>query len=106
MQLISMDKLEDCFDGSVVFQLTVSPSWTSSMIAALAQLGPLDYYAGFPRPFFRVRGPEGFEIRGVEGEDRCRLILPRRDRDAVQTRVLKVLTKIPSKPASVCRNDI
>lgn len=37
----------------------------------LSALGELDYFADFPRPFFRIRAAGGLQLKGVEGW--CRL---------------------------------
>lgn len=97
MQVISATKLEDCFDGGSVYRLGFAETWSEAGIMALAAAGKLDYYAEFPRPFFRLRGEDGFEIRGVEGESQCRLILPRKDGEAVRRRLEAFLVKVPSR---------
>ena len=77
MKIVRAEKLEDCFDGSMVFGYAFDSAWTRNSIHALKPLGTLEYFADFPKPFFRLRGPGGLEIKGVEGEDTCRVIFPR-----------------------------
>lgn len=76
MRVTGSEKLEDCFDGSMVFRWHFEQPWDRESIAALARLGSLDYFPGFPRPYFRLRTGEGFQISGVEGESACRVVLP------------------------------
>jgi hypothetical protein len=87
MKVISATRLEDCFDGSSVYRLGFAQAWSRPAVLALAAAGKLDYFTEFPRPFFRLRGEEGFEIRGVEGETQCRLILPHKNGEEVRARV-------------------
>ena len=86
MKIVHAKKLEDCFDGSGVYGYAFDAPWTREFIARLEELGKLEYFAGFPKPLFRLIGSEGFQIKGVEGETTCRAIFPRRDRDAIRER--------------------
>ncbi|MGB9030569.1 MAG: hypothetical protein WCC27_10660 [Acidobacteriaceae bacterium] len=75
MKVIAVEKLEDCFDGSIVCCYRFDEAWSRSSIEQLAGLGTLEYFADFPRPFFRVRGAGSLEIKGVEGARHCRVLL-------------------------------
>ncbi len=77
MKIVAVEKLEDCFDGSVIYGYTFDVPWAYDGIAYLRRLGELDYFPEFPRPFFRLRGTAGLQIKGVEGECTCRAIFPR-----------------------------
>jgi hypothetical protein len=94
MQIRAETKLEDCFDGSAVFGFRFEEPWTRDGIATLGALGELEYFADFPRPFFRVRGPGGLEVKGVEGERDCRVALPSKDRELVRARVREHFSRI------------
>jgi hypothetical protein len=76
MRVTGSEKLEDCFDGSMVFRWRFEKPWDRESIAALSRLGSLDYFPEFPRPYFRLRTSEGFQMSGVEGESACRVVLP------------------------------
>ncbi|HEY3281601.1 MAG TPA: hypothetical protein VGN26_04955 [Armatimonadota bacterium] len=78
MRIVGTERLEDCFDGSSAYSYCFNGRWTRTDILALDALGQVDYYPGFPRPFFRVRGREGWVVKGVEGEDNCHAVFPGR----------------------------
>lgn len=84
MQIIKQQKVEDCFDGSSVYQYHFDNVWTKNDIQRLSQLGPLEYFPEFPRPFFRMRCSSGFEVKGVERECSCRITFSRKGKEAEQ----------------------
>jgi len=84
MCTLTIEKLEDCFDGSSVFRYRMEHPWTPPAIAQLARFGSLDYFRDFPRPYFRVRGQGGLEIKGLEGESVCRVTFPRSGREKLR----------------------
>jgi len=81
MKILDRCKLEDCFDGSAVYQYEFADPWNITRIKALARLGKLDYYADFPRPLFRVASARGLFVKGLAGTKLCRVIFPRTDRE-------------------------
>jgi hypothetical protein len=81
MKITGIQRLEDCLDGSRVYSYQFDQPWTRESILQLSALGKLDYFADFPRPFFRIRASGGLQIKGVEGLDYCRVVLPRSQRD-------------------------
>ena len=68
------EKIEDCFDGSKSYRYEFSGVWDRETIFKLERLGKLEYFADFPRPFFRVHLSNGGQIWGVEGESSCRAL--------------------------------
>ena len=76
MKIVNRKKVEDCFDGSSVFTYWFDNKWHKEAIEKLNSLGELQYFPEFPRPFFRLIGKKGFQVKGVEGENNCRVILP------------------------------
>lgn len=84
MRLTNATKVEDCFDGGTVFKYAFDRKWTAQTIRSLIDLGRLDYFPDFPRPFFRVCGKTGFQIKGVEGEETCLVVLPGKEKEAVE----------------------
>lgn len=73
-----MERLEDCLNGGGRYLLQFDASWTRTQIMKLASMGKLDYFPDFPRPFFRMRGAQGTEVKGVEGRSQCRVLLSSR----------------------------
>src|SRR6202007_3095366 len=65
MKITGIERLEDCFDGSSVYSYQFDQPWTRETILQLSALGELDYFADFPRPFFRIRAAGGLQVKGV-----------------------------------------
>ncbi|MGQ9652162.1 MAG: hypothetical protein ACUVXJ_18855 [Phycisphaerae bacterium] len=84
MKIISIRKIEDCFDGSGVYGYVFDVPWTAETIELLRSLGPVDYFSDFPRPFFRLRTKCGCQVKGVEGDCECRAIYPRDEREVAR----------------------
>ncbi len=76
MKLVRKELVENCLPSAPEYRYLFSESWTAEAIGELRRLGRLDYYADFPRPFFRLRTPEGAQLRGVQGEPTCRVVFP------------------------------
>ena len=84
MNVVDEIKTEDCFDGSTVFKFCFDQIIGRNEIMQLKQLGELDYFPDFPRPFFRLRGTRGFQVKGVEGERDCQVILPKEGKEVAR----------------------
>jgi len=84
MRITGRKKIEDCFDGSSVYGYLFDAPLCRADILAMKRFGELDYFPDFPRPFFRVRSPEGAFVKGVEGDAGCKVILPRKDREKAE----------------------
>ncbi len=84
MRIVAIKKVEDCFDGSTIYAYTFSHAWSRESILALDQLGQLDFYPDFPRPFFRVHLKGGCQAKGVEAEQTCVAIYPETDKETIK----------------------
>ena len=93
MKITGIVKLEDCFDGSSVYSFQFDRPWTREIIQQLSELGELDYFGDFPRPFFRIRGIGGLQMKGVEGLDHCRVVLPPTQREVFPQALNDLLSK-------------
>jgi hypothetical protein len=87
MRVIDRRKVEDCLDGGAVFEYEISEPWTAESVRVLEPLGKLEYFAGFPRPLFRLRTQDGVLVTGVTGDTVCRVVLPAANRAAAQKRI-------------------
>lgn len=85
MKIMEIKKIEDCFDGSSVYGYTFDEEWSREKIFRLGSLGMVEYFADFPRPFFRIRGENGLQIKGVDGETNCRIIFPQKRKEEIKT---------------------
>ena len=86
MKILEVTKLEDCFDGSSTYGYVFDGAWTRDAIMRLRALGDVEYFAHFPRPYFRLTSFAGLRIKGVEGEDNCQVTFPRHRRERLQRR--------------------
>jgi len=84
MNIIEIKKIEDCFDGSSVYAYIFDKVWTRDTIMRLRMLGQVDYFPDFPRPFFRLCGQEGMQVKGIEGENTCRIIFPKKRKEIIR----------------------
>jgi hypothetical protein len=74
MTVVAIKDIEDCLDGSLIRELLLGGPITSALIHHLGQMGTLQYFPHFPRPFFRVDG-EGVMFKGIEGNESIRVTL-------------------------------
>ncbi len=74
-------KVEDCFDGSFIYEYRLEEPITEGLIRILGKkLGRLEYFGDFPRPFFRVLAEGGMQVKGVEGERTFQVIFSARNK--------------------------
>ena len=86
MKITQTTKVEDCFNGSSIYRYSFDAAWSRESLRLLSDIGKLSYYPDFPRPFFRVRNNGGMEVKGVEGEASCLVILPSKQQDESKQR--------------------
>jgi len=84
MKILDVQHMEDCFDGSTTVAYCFDETWTKESIFRLKNMGKLEYFPDFPRPFFRLTGAGGLQIKGVQGENSCRVIFPNQGREALR----------------------
>lgn len=94
MNIVKINKVEDCFDGSAVFDYCLSEAWNETAIRKLTALGELEYFADFPRPLFRLHNKSGLFVNGLAGECQCRVILPHANREQLQSQLQEVIESI------------
>jgi hypothetical protein len=76
--------IEDCFDGSSVYGYHFDKAWDRDSIMELRELGELEYFSTFPKPFFRLIGQNGLQVKGVQGFENCRVIYPKKEKEVVK----------------------
>jgi len=86
MKITRCEKVEDCFNGSSIYRYWFDEAWNSFHLERLRALGKLDHYPDFPKPFFRLRVDNGMEVKGIEGEANCLLILLAKNHDELRKR--------------------
>lgn len=94
MKIVEEIKLEDCFDGSSVFRLKFDSVIEQAFVMGFRDLGKLDYFKDFPRPFFKVSMDNRIILKGVEGEDNCQVIYPRHGKEEARSELFKHITEV------------
>jgi hypothetical protein len=93
MRITSVEKLEDCFDGSSVYCYHFDQPSTRAEILQLASLGRLEYFVDFPRPFYRLIAAGGPQLKGVEGTAHCRVVVSREAEELFRQGLQALLSK-------------
>ncbi|MDQ1352922.1 MAG: hypothetical protein QG657_3228 [Acidobacteriota bacterium] len=65
MKLINVIKLDDCFDGSVIFKYCFDAAIDEAMMRKLAENGKLQYFPEFLKPFFKIITCDGVQLKGI-----------------------------------------
>jgi len=75
LKIAIVTDVEHCLDGSSVKDLTFDTPVDGEFITRLKDLGSLQYYSDFPRPFYTLTVPGAFSLRGVQGSPAVRMII-------------------------------
>lgn len=67
MRVLEIKEKEVCLDGTEIKEFLLDGTVDEAFIKAFGQLGRLDYFGNFPRPFYRITRDGQFIIKGVEG---------------------------------------
>lgn len=79
MDIIEIKPLEDCFDESIMKEITFNQPVTEDFIFYFGNLGKLEYFPDFPKPYFKVDVEDKFILKGILGNKTIRLILYRKN---------------------------
>lgn len=77
MSLFTCNKVEDCFDGSRIYEYHLFCSIERRFVEELGKAGVLEYYADFPRPFYRIfikNEAREMQVKGVTGDHVFKII--------------------------------
>jgi hypothetical protein len=94
MRKIDAVIMEDCLKGALTLLYSFDKPWTKIDILKLSSLGKVDYFEDFPRPYFRFISSDDVQMKGVEGENTCRVIYPAGNRDEIRAEFETKLEKI------------
>ena len=73
MKILETKLVEECLDGVVIKEALLDEPIDEGFIRSLEDLGKLEYFPHFPKPFFRVRKSGNFIIKGVQGNNTCQI---------------------------------
>lgn len=75
MKIIEIRHIEDCFDGSFIKEIIFDQQIDNEFIKSLEDIGDLNYYQDFARPFFKVELKNVLSVKGVEGNYTIRVLV-------------------------------
>jgi hypothetical protein len=75
MVVIDIKHVEDCFDGSLIKELLLSGEISKELIYTLGKGGSVQYFAHFAKPFFKIRVPGIYDLKGIQGNKTMRIHL-------------------------------
>ena len=98
MRLIEIKKVEDCFDGSVIFKYTFDKAVNEGLMKRIGEKGKVQYFPEFPKPFFKIITPQSIQVRGIVGDKDFEAVYPQTDKllkkEAFETNLKKHLEEI------------
>ena len=80
MELIDIKKVEDCFDGSVIFQYAFDKEINETLMEKMGKKGTIQYYPEFLRPFFKIVTVDGLQVKGTIGNNKFEVIYPKNNK--------------------------
>lgn len=75
MNVVERTHIEDCFNGSAIWELLLSGPISKQAIFLLGDEGDIQYFSHFARPFFKIRVHGLFDAKGIEGNNTLRVHL-------------------------------
>ena len=76
MNLVYYEIVEDCIEATNVYDAYLSIIIDEKFINFLGILGKLVYYKDFDKPYFSVIVRGRYTIKGVQNDDKLRILLP------------------------------
>jgi hypothetical protein len=75
MKVIDVKHVEDCFDGSLIYELLLDADIDKDLIFAIGEGGYVQYFDKFAKPFFKIRMTGQYDLKGIAGERNLRIHL-------------------------------
>lgn len=69
-------RAENCFSQSAVYQYRMERRIDDAWLAGFEQYGTVQCQRNLPRPFFKIRFPDGVELKGIIGDLGFRAAFP------------------------------
>ena len=107
MKLIDIKKVDDCFDGSVIFQYAFDREINERLMEKVGKKGTIQYYPEFLRPFFKIVTADGLQVKGTIGNTKFEVIYPNTDKQGkkinFETLLKKYLGELGCDQSSISR---
>ncbi len=96
MRIVEIRDADDCIEGDFMKEVFLAEPITRAFIEHLGNLGDLQFMVGPVNPFFRADIPGKYNLSGIEGRNRIRVVLSRDDTEAARASLLDLLTNFPT----------
>lgn len=90
--IVNISLLENCLDSSVVKSIQLDTPMDESFMHTIAQQGRLQFYADFPKPYFRIERPFHYVLQGVLGNDSLRVTFSPSASDTTEAELCDCIT--------------
>ena len=71
--MLESKEVEECLDGVIIKELRLDEPVQETFIRHMGELGDLQYFPHFPRPFYKITKTGTFILKGVEGNTTCQV---------------------------------
>ena len=75
MRVVMNRPLEDCFAESLTQEIGLDKAISEGFIRHLGQVGELQYFPAFSRPFFKITVESRYTLTGIQGNSYMRVDL-------------------------------
>lgn len=72
-RIANLRDLASCLDRSEAVEVVLEEPVTEALLQRLGQVGALQYFPHFPRPYFRVDHPTDWLVQGIVGTPKLRI---------------------------------
>ena len=93
VKITKITDVEDCFADSLTKEVTFEKEITKDFINYLGIDSNLEYYADFPKPFYKVEKIDKYVIKGVESFQTLKIILYKKNMDEVLKEFIAFIEK-------------
>lgn len=90
MNIVDLKNVDDCFDGSLIYELLFDEVVRRAVIFALGKEGDMQYFPNFAKPFFKIRVHGLYDVKGIEGSPTMRIHLKSIDRFTLDDFLAKI----------------
>jgi hypothetical protein len=89
MDLVNIENVEDCFDGSFVKNFIFKDEINESMVITMGEGRKLNLFKDFPKPFYQIIDIN-FQIKGALGNKYFQIILYSKDKKSEEEFIEKL----------------
>lgn len=99
MKIVDTRHIEDCFDGSYMYEVLFDADIEPAFIETLATECRLQYHRDFARPFFKAFFEDRFTLKGVQGNRTIRVLSYQKDLEPILMYLRHVMATFEYAPS-------